>query len=217
VPLQQDPVGLLIYLHGLDDDHTVFQDEPKRVRVVERLLEDGYVVAASDAHLNDWGSPRSQDAYADLAADLAERYGTSRTFLLAESMGTPAALQLLTENRIPDLLGLAAVSPLVDLDVTLGTQQEDMVTRAWGGEFPTGTENPANLPTDAFAGARLRFYLAEEDTVTVSTENADPLLSRVDDVADVSVVNCEGGHVDDSCFQPDDLAAWFAQVVEETD
>jgi pimeloyl-ACP methyl ester carboxylesterase len=210
----QDLAGLVIYAHGVGDDHDVLSLDDKRVEIVDRLLADGYVVAASDAHFDAFGNAASQQDYVALAEELTQRYGTSRTFLIAESMGGVAALQLLASDRIPDLLGVAAISPLVDPRVLEGTDLEEPVLAAYGGEFPTGTDNPAQLPADAYEGANLRFYLAAEDTVTVSAVNADPLAERLRDVANVSVVDCDGEHVDSSCFQPDDLADWFGTLTE---
>jgi pimeloyl-ACP methyl ester carboxylesterase len=210
----QPPVGLVIYLHGVDDDASTIVGEDKRVAVVNQLVADGYVVAASDAYFNAWGNPSSQDAYVALAADLSQRYGTSRTFLLAESMGGAAGLQILANDRIPGVLGLAGISPLVDIDVAVDEGQEASLRKAYGGALPADTDNPAKLPTADFAGKHLRFYLAPKDEVVVSAKNADPLVERIGSVADVSVVNCQGGHVDDSCFQPDDLAGWFNHLAQ---
>jgi alpha-beta hydrolase superfamily lysophospholipase len=212
VPAVQDPVGLVVYLHGIDDDHTVLQSDDKRIQLVRRLVTDGYVVAASDAHFNAWGNPESQDDYVSLAAELTRRYGTPRTFLLAESMGGVAGTQILASDRIPHLLGMAAVSPLIDLDVARGTEQESSLRRAYGGSLPTGVANPAAQPASAFAGTHLRFYLAAEDELVVSADNADPLVARLRNVADVSVVACSGGHVDSSCFQAEDVAGWFGAL-----
>jgi alpha-beta hydrolase superfamily lysophospholipase len=208
----QDPIGLVIYAHGVGDDHDVLSMDEKHIEVTERLLAEGYVVAASDAHFDAFGNAASQQDYVALALELAQRYGTSRTFFIAESMGGVAALQILAGDRIPDLLGVAAISPLVDPRVLEGTDLEEPVLAAYGGEFPTGADNPAQLPADAYEGANLRFYLAAEDSVTVSAVNSDPLVERLRDVANVSVVDCDGEHVDSSCFQPDDLADWFGAL-----
>lgn len=209
VPDVEELSGLVLYVHGAGEDADSLQGGDDQARVTARLVSDGYVVAASDAHLDAFGNTASQQDYVDLAAELSDRYGTTRTFLLAESMGGVAGLQLLAGDRIPGLLGMAAISPLVDLDVIVGTDYETPVREAWGGRLPTGTENPAELPAEAFAGTSLRFYLAAEDELVVSAQNADPLVARLQGVADVSVVACEGGHIDPSCFQPDDLADWF--------
>ncbi|MGY1856585.1 serine aminopeptidase domain-containing protein [Modestobacter sp. SYSU DS0290] len=202
------PRGLVLYLHGLNGDHTALANGDQ-AGVVERLVDEGYVVAAGDAHRNAFGNDASQQSYVELAEELSDRYGTSRTFLIAESMGAVAGLQLVAADAIPDLQGMALISPLTNLAVTVGSEFEPQVRAAYGGELPTGPENPAELPAEDFAGENLRFYLAEDDDFVVSAENADPLIARLEGVAEVSVVPCQGGHVDASCFQPGDLAAWF--------
>jgi alpha-beta hydrolase superfamily lysophospholipase len=212
VPDTDVPRGLVLYLHGFGEDAESLLGGEDQARIVERLVTDGYVVAASDAHLDVFGNAASQQDHVDLAAELTRRYGTSRTFLLAESMGGVAGLQLLAADRIPHLLGMAAISPLTDLDVASLSPYEPIVRQAYGGRLPVGAENPAALSAESFRGDHIRFYLAAEDDVTVSADNADPLAARLQGIADVSVVPCEGGHVDPSCFQPDDLAAWFDEL-----
>lgn len=212
VPNTDAPRGLVLYLHGFGGDAASLEDGEEQVRIVDRLVADGYVVAASDAHLDAFGNAASQQDHVDLAAELTRRYETSRTFLLAESMGGVAGTQILASDRIPHLLGMAAVSPLIDLDVARGTEQESSLRRAYGGSLPTGVANPAAQPASAFAGTHLRFYLAAEDELVVSADNADPLVARLRNVADVSVVACSGGHVDSSCFQAEDVAGWFGAL-----
>jgi pimeloyl-ACP methyl ester carboxylesterase len=211
-PGEGDPVGLVVFLHGLDDDNGALAEEQKRVDMVDALVAEGYVVAGSDGNFNAWGNEASQQGYVDLAAELAERYGTTDTYLIAESMGGVAGLQILADDRIPDVHGMALISPLVDLDVVLGTNQEGQVLEAYDGVFPTGVQNPAARPAEDWAGTSMRFYLATEDEVVDNTENAEPFVERVEDVADVSVVVCEGEHVAPSCFQGEDLAEWFAEL-----
>ena len=59
--------GLVLYLHGLDDNHNVLQEGAARQRTVNHLVSSGYVVAASNAHLNAFGNEESQDDYVALA------------------------------------------------------------------------------------------------------------------------------------------------------
>ncbi|MGK5110459.1 MULTISPECIES: serine aminopeptidase domain-containing protein [unclassified Geodermatophilus] len=211
-PGEGDPRGLVVFLHGLDDDAGALSEEQKRIDMVDRLVAAGYVVAGSDGHLNAFGNEASQAGYVALAAELAERYGTTDTYLIAESMGAVAGLQLLADERIPDVRGMALISPLVDLDVVLGTQQEPQVLQAYDGTFPTGEQNPAARPAEDWAGTSMRFYLATEDEVVINADNAEPFVARVEDAADISVVECEGEHVAPSCFQGEDLAEWFADL-----
>lgn len=208
VPGKTQPRGLVIYLHGFGGNHESLQSADQ-AGIADRLVADGYVVAASDAHFDAFGNAESQQAYVDLARELRDRYSTSRTFLLAESMGTVAALQIVAHDQIPDLVGMVAISGLTDLDTVAGTEFEPLLRQAYGGRLPTGAENPARLSASAFAGTRLRFYVTEGDDLVVSAENATPFVTKVQGVADVSVVQCTGGHVDASCFQPDDIADWL--------
>ena len=212
VPATPNPRGLVIYLHGYGGDHLSLQRGDDEGRVAQRLVADGYVVAASDAHGDAWGNAASQQDYVDLAAELTRRYATPRTFLWAESMGTLAALHLLAGDRIPGLAGLAAVCPLTDLGFVVDGQFQLLVRQAYGGRLPTGTQDPAQLPAEDFRGDHIRFYVASHDQTVPTELNAGPFTARVGSVADVSTVPCQGGHIDPSCFQPDDLTDWFNRL-----
>lgn len=208
VPGVARPRGLVIYLHGLGGGHdSLAAADP--AGIADRLVADGYVVAASDAHADAFGNAESQQAYVALARELKERYSTSRTVLLAESMGTVAALQIVADQEVPDLVGMASISGLTDLDTVVGTEYEPLLREAYGGRLPTDAENPARLPGPAFAGSRLRFYVTEGDELVPPAENVTPFVAKVQGTADVSVVQCSGGHVDASCFQPNDVADWI--------
>jgi alpha-beta hydrolase superfamily lysophospholipase len=211
-PGSAPPRGLVLYLHGYGETAVSLTEGADQARIVDRLVADGYVVAASDAHFDAFGNAASQQAYVDLAAELTQRYGTDRTFLLAESMGALAGLQLMADERIPDIAGMAGINPLMNLGIAVGSYAEPLVRSAYGGRLPAGTEDPAQLPAEAFEGDAFRLYLAREDATVVTADNADPFVAKVRGIADVSVVQCMGRHVDPSCFQPDDLAAWFGDL-----
>ncbi|WP_138734700.1 alpha/beta hydrolase [Modestobacter excelsi] len=210
VPPGDSPTGLVLYVHGHGETHDSLTEGSDQKRVTDRLVADGYVVAASDAHFDAWGNQASQDDYVALAAELKSRYDTPQTFLLAESMGGVAALQILAGDLIPDLAGLAGISMLVDPTVAADTQYGEELRAAYGGQLPTGTQNPLEIPAEQFAGDPIRLYIAPEDSTVVYAENAEPFLAKLQGIADISAVSCQGGHIDPSCFQPDDLADWFA-------
>ena len=203
------PRGLVIYLHGFGDDATVITGAAKRTTVVQRLVDAGYVVAASDAHGDAWGNAASQADHVALAGALRARHHTTATFLLAESMGSVAALRIVAGHQIADLAGAAFVSPFIDYRLPLGPDYEASVRAAFGGALPADADNPALLPAADFAGTHLRFYVATDDEVTVTSQQAQPLFSRLQGIADESYRTCTGGHVAASCFQADDLVAWY--------
>ena len=209
VPPGDSPTGLVLYVHGHGETHDSLTGGSDQKRVTDRLVADGYVVAASDAHFDAWGNETSQQDYVALAAELKSRYDTPQTFLLAESMGGVAALQILAGDQIPDLAGLAGISMLVDPTVAADTEYGEELRAAYGGQLPTGTQNPLNIPAEQFAGDPIRLYIAPEDATVIYAENAEPFLAKLQGVADISAVSCEGGHIDPSCFQTDDLADWF--------
>ncbi len=202
------PRALVVYFHGLDSNEMVLLDEHHKP-LTDLLVNAGYAVVASNAGGNSFGNPRSQRDYAELARVAREQYRTGSVYLLAESMGAVAAVNLLAESTDPTLRGLVAISPALDL-----ASAPEQYQQAIAAAYPEGTmeqSNPIALAPDLLAGKRMRFYASDGDTLVQTAHNADAFRDRFASVADISVVPCSGGHLDPSCVQPEDIAKWFLQ------
>lgn len=206
------PVALVVYLHGMNEDHRAVLADSPLGWLVHALVEAGYAVVAGDAGGNSFGSPAAQREYAALARLGADRYGTNATFLLAESMGGLAAIPLAASGAVPDLLGTAGISPAISLTATSGDDHRAAIEEAWG-RVPDAGDDPLGTPLEALAGQSFRFYVAIEDTSVPTADHAGAFAARFRDVADVTLVRCGPGHVDASCYQPDDVVAWFGSLL----
>ncbi len=157
---------------------------------------------------NSFGNPESRRDYLELARVARAQYNVYTVHLLAESMGAVAAVNILAENHDPPAVqGLVAISPALDL--TSAPQQYEFALAAAYPENTMAQSNPVDLPPEALAGKRMRFYASDGDSLVSTARNADAFRNRFQSVADISVVSCTGGHLDPSCMQPEDIAKWF--------
>jgi hypothetical protein len=207
-PEGAEPKALVVFLHGLHEDHESVLEESPLGDLVSGLVAGGYAVASSDADGDNFGNPESREDYLALARYAQDRLGTSATLLLAESMGGLAAIPLAASGDVSGLRGTAAINPAIPLTAPSGDGYLDAAVEAWGRE-PGPDDDPLALPPQEFAGQSFRLYVAAEDEIVPTAEHAGAFASRVGGLADVSLVACSGGHVDPSCFQPDDVVSWF--------
>ncbi len=200
--------ALVVYLHGRGETSTATLDDPQLRVVTQALVEAGYAVVSSDAGGDSFGSPGAQGAYLRLAEAAREHYATDTTFLLAESMGGLAALPLAASGEVRDLRGTAAINPAISLTAPSVAAHGEAAAAAWG-RVPGGADDPLLLPPHRLAGQHFRFYVTDGDDVVPTPEHAGALAERLEGVAEVSLVGCTGEHVDPSCFQAQDVVAWF--------
>src|SRR4051794_4166543 len=114
VLLPHRPRGrLALYLHGSGGNERSLLMVRKRERVANALLADGYVVAAALAGGNAWGNPTTVQDSRAFAGRLMRRYHLSSVYLMAESMGGLAGMQL--ADRFPAAKALAGIFPVCDL------------------------------------------------------------------------------------------------------
>lgn len=207
------PRAVVVFFHGLDNqESSLIADEPHK-ELTDKLVNAGFAVVASKAGGNAYGNPASQRNYRELAKQAVEHYRVENVFLLAESMGAIAAANLLASGDPPKVLGLAAISPVLNLADPPSEHRE-----AIASSFPAESieeVDPISLPAREFQGKKMRIYATPEDSLVLTDVNALAFQARFGSVADISTVSCTGPHLDRSCIQGDDIVKWFTQL--ETD
>ncbi|WP_161600613.1 alpha/beta hydrolase [Mycolicibacterium hodleri] len=202
------PKALVVYFHGLDADENVLIDD-RHKEFIDRLLNSGYAVVASNARGNAFGNLESRHDYQELVRVGRSLYDVSKVYLVAESMGAIAAVDILAETNDPEIQRLVAISPFLDF----------RSAPPWGASaidaaYPDDTmmqSNPIDLAPDRLTGKQLMFFASDGDTLVSTAENADAFRNRFGGVADVTVIPCTGEHVDPSCFQPEVVLKWLSQ------
>lgn len=199
--------ALVLYVHSFTTDRSAITYHQRKA-FTEALLGRGFVVLSSDAHGDAWGDPASQADYVSLAAAGTARFGALPTFIVSESMGGVAGLDLVANHAIPRLRGWVGIVPVVDLlaaDRKAGFRAS--IAKAYKGD-PPAAASPANLPAADLASTPLRFYLSQGDAVVPPAQHAEPLIARLPQSV-VTRVTCTGPHADPTCFQGADVAQWM--------
>lgn len=203
--------GVVVYFHGLDRDESILTlDEPHR-RLTEDLVEAGFPVVASSAGGNAYGSLKSQENYAALAYDAVKHFGVDKVFFIAESMGTLAAVRLMASDKNLPVVGLAGINPLLNLDA-LQSKYRSAVEYANPGQSIEEL-SPFDLPAGSMKAENLRFYVTPDDQLVSTADNAAAFQTKFGGAANISLVTCEGEHLDPSCIQGKDIVAWFNSLM----
>lgn len=200
--------GVVVYFHGLDRDETILEMDASHRELIRRLTDAGYAVVASRAGGNAYGNRESQDDYAELAVTAIADRRVSDLFFLAESMGTVAAVNLMAKR--PDLRprGLAAIGPALNLAAVADDYRSSLL----GANPDVSETDPMRLPVESLAGQKVRFYASPDDVLVPTASNADAFRARFGSVADVSIVECSGRHLNSSCVNGEDVVSWFSMI-----
>ncbi|SHT77991.1 Alpha/beta hydrolase family [Mycobacteroides abscessus subsp. abscessus] len=205
-----DLKGLVVYFHGSDQNARVIQDDTKHADFFKPVLRAGYAVVAADADGNAYGNLKSRDDYRTLIEAALKKYGAAPVFFVAESMGALAALALLREDIDHRVKGMVGVTPLMALPPA--ARQISFILGAWGGTMVPNEADPVTWPDDAFGGRKFRLYHSGSDAVVPDIAGAVAFDTRFARVADITMVNCKGGHVAPDCYRGDDVAKWMSEL-----
>lgn len=205
----REPRGLVIFFHGLDTDEYVLRDKVHK-RLTDQLVDAGFAVVASKAGGNAYGNAASQHNYRELGRVAVKHYQVEDVYLLAESMGTVAAVNLLASSETFRIRGLAAISPVLDLNSAPPGHQADIAKRYRDESLES--VNPMKLPLDSLRGKNMRFYVSHDDSLAATEEHAAAFQTRFGSAAKISTVPCKGGELDPSCIQGTDIVRWFTSL-----
>jgi hypothetical protein len=206
----RQPRGLVIFFHGLDTDEYVLTGDEVHKRLTDQLLDAGFAVVASKAGGNAYGNEASQHNYRQLGRVAVKHYQVTDVYLLAESMGTVAAVNLLAFSETLRIHGLAAILPVLDLNSAPPGHQADIPERH--PDEPLESVNPMKLPLGSLRGKTMRFYVNHDDSLATTEEQAAAFQTRFGSAAKISIVPCKGGELDPSCMQGTDIVRWFASL-----
>jgi hypothetical protein len=199
--------GLIVYFHGSDQTARVILDHQKYRDFFDPLLRDGYAVVAADADGNAYGNPESLEDYRRLVTAAQKKYGDQPLFFVSESMGTLAALGLISEDTDRQVKALTGISPLMGLPKDI--RSVPFVRGPWAGVIPDSAD-PLSWPPATLADRSFRLYVASEDKVIPANAGAKAFAAHFGSVAKIELINCVGDHVAADCYRGDDVKQWFA-------
>jgi pimeloyl-ACP methyl ester carboxylesterase len=194
---------LALFLHGFGgDEHSLLV--PKRERVAEALLADGYTVGAALAGGNAWGDAATVRDYGTFARSLMRRYDLHSVYLIAESMGGLAGMQL--AGRLPQTKALAGIYPVCDLRTMTHHSRRftTAIEAAWRGRSARAVSpvTPAGVP--------MRVWASAADTVVARATNGAACVWRARAAGtDAVLIPTVREHGDPSNFRPAAVVAFF--------
>lgn len=197
---------LALYSHGSGETiDTVLQDQQK-APILAGLLQRGFAVAASDDYGANWGNQASVDQLVHVQTVAAKRAHTSRTVLLAQSMGGLDAF--LAAPRLRGLDAVVGIFPVCDVQSIWERRSFTApINVAYGATSESApaalaSRSPVPLPRGTWKGLRLLLFASPTDMVVPKASNADACAAAAAKVgARVTSVTTTGNHGDDSNFQ----------------
>lgn len=206
--------GVVVFFHDVGANEFALTSDQSHSQLTSAIVNAGFALVASSAGGDAFGSSGSQRNYVYLGGAAVAHYGTENIFFLADGMGALAAMALLAAHLTQRVRGIAAINPLLDL-ATAAPQYRGAINQL-SQDQSLEAISPVNLAPDELRGQRMRFYVSPDDSYAPAAANAHAFAERFGSVADISIVDCSGGHADKSCYQGDDIVKWFTRLESRT-
>lgn len=194
--------GLVVFLHGWGQTRWSLLSRREEASVAHAVSEAGFTILAADAEGKAWGDPASVTDYRRLIERAQRRYGLRDVFLMGESMGGLATMQLGRELR--DVRASTAWFPVCDIRTMHERRFQATIRQSWRGRS-RGPVAPV-----AVGDTPLLVWASAQDTVVDAATNAAVCVARAKAAgADVTYFHTTGQHGDPSNYQPTAVVQFF--------
>ncbi len=194
--------GLVVFLHGWGQTRWSLLSRPHEARVAHAISEAGFTILAADGDGKAWGDPASIADYRLLIDRTQQRYGLRDVFLMGESMGGLATMQL--GRLLPDVRASTAWFPVCDLRTMHEARFQATIRTFWQGRSRSAVEPVAVGDTP------LLVWASPADTVVNATTNAAVCVAEAEAAgAPVTYFHTTGEHGDPSNYQPATIVQFF--------
>lgn len=204
---------LVLYFHGANGTDTTDINDAYTGPTFKALHDNGYLVATSLAHGNNWGNDVSQQDYIDLYNWVNQQYKPKNVVFMARSMGGLDSLNLLHKKAIPvkAYVGFAPVANLGDLYQT--NLFSDQILAAYGADPSTITQKSAGhspVSFNDYPDVPALIYSSYEDKVVKRANNTDMVQLK-----NKTVVTSHGDHGDPTSYNhPEEVIVFLNQHTE---
>ncbi|WP_158590089.1 alpha/beta hydrolase family protein [Amnibacterium setariae] len=194
--------GLVVFLHGWGQTRWSLLSRREEAGVAHAVSEAGFTILAADGLGKAWGDPASLDDYQDLITRTKSTYRLRDVFLMGESMGGLATMQL--ARRLPDVRAATAWFPVCDLRTMHQPRFQESIRDAWRGRSRAAV-SPVRV-----GDTPLLVWASPADTVVNATTNAAVCVAEAKAAgADVTYFRTTGEHGDPSNYQPTTVVTFF--------
>ena len=194
--------SLVVYLHGWGQTRWALLERRSEADVAHALVGAGFTMLGADAHLKAWGDPASVADYRRLITATVERHHLRDVFLMGESMGGLATMQLARE--LPQVRAVTAWYPVCDLRTMQEARFQATIDGAWRGLSRAAVSPvvPADKP--------MLIWASPQDTVVQASRNAAVCAAQARAKgAQVTYFRTSGQHGDPSNFVPATVVQFF--------
>ena len=196
--------SLVVFLHGWGQTRWALLERRSESNVAHALTAAGFTVVGADAHLKAWGDAASVADYRRLIARTMQRYDLHEVFLMGESMGGLATMQLARE--LPTVRAVVAWYPVCDLRTMRQTRFQATIASAWSGR-DRARVSPVEAPDKP-----MMIWASPQDTVVRASRNAAVCAAEARaQGAQVTYIHTSGEHGDPSNFDPAAVVDFFLQ------
>lgn len=203
VIVPRDPNGgLVVFVHGWGQDRWSLVTRSEEAGVAHGLSDAGFTILTADARLKAWGNPASVRTYSTLIDRTKARYDLRDVFLMGESMGGLATMQL--GRTRSDVRAVTAWFPVCDLRTMRQKGFQATIRRAWAGR------SRAAVTPVAVGDRPLMVWASAEDTVVDAAANAGVCVAKAQRAgAQVTYFHTSGRHGDPSNYDSATVVEFF--------
>ena len=194
--------GLVVFLHGWGQTRWSLLSRREEAAVAHAVSEAGFTLLAADAGGKAWGDAASVADYRTLIERTQARYRLHDVFLMGESMGGLATMQL--ARTLPDVRAATAWFPVCDIR----THARAPVP----GDDPqrVARQEPRAGRTGAVGDTPMIVWASPADTVVHAATNAAVCVAEAKAAgAQVTYFHTTGEHGDPSNYSPTGVTGFF--------
>ena len=196
--------ALVVFLHGWGQTRQGLLVRRSQATMARALTARGYTLLAADAALKAWGDPASVGDYRRAIGRTQQRYGLRDVFLMGESMGGLATMQL--ARTLQAVRAVVAWYPVCDVRTMTAERFQASIDAAWSGR-----SRRAVSPV-AVGSTPMLIWASAADTVVDARTNAAVCTAAARKAgAQVTYFHTTGEHGDPSNFAPSIVVDFFEQ------
>lgn len=209
---------LVIYHHGSSETEKVIKTDTKG-GIIPALLKEGYVIASSFAHGNNWGNDAALEAYIQLYKHLSTQCVTSKICVLCQSMGGLSGLRMAISKQVP-VCGWYGIYPCTNLADNFtksvlfgGIISAYQITPTNPYTVATAGRDPQTISAADFPNIRYRASASYQDALVPRATNWDLMAAKLAGKVEASTLASTGDHGHGSHFSASDVLDFFARCV----
>ncbi|MBW4040662.1 MAG: alpha/beta hydrolase [Acidobacteria bacterium] len=194
--------GLVVFLHGWGQTRWSLLSRREEASVADGVSDAGFTLLAADADGEAWGDPASVADYRRLIARAAGRYHLHDVFLMGESMGGLATMQL--ARTLPGVRAATAWFPVCDIRTMREARFQASIRSSWRGRSlaPIAPVQVGSTPMIVWASPT-------DTTVPPATNAAVCVAEARASGAPVTYFHTTGAHGDASNYSPSAVTRFF--------